>query len=129
MRNSFIKWHLYALFFSAVFLAVQLAIVQLRPFLDLSLYAILLFSIFAIVIFFISMKFIHHRNQFLFGNIILISTFVKILLSMATIFTYYYLKAPESKLFILPFLMVYLIFTIFETIFLVQINTSESGRK
>ncbi len=129
MRKSFIKWHLYALFFSAVFIAVQLVISGLRPFMDLSIYALLLFSLFALAIYFISIKFIYHSNKYLFGNIILISTFVKILLSMATIFTYYYFKSPESKLFILPFLVVYLIFTIFETIFLVQINTSESGRK
>jgi hypothetical protein len=129
MRKLFIKWHLYALFFSMAFLVVQLLLARLRPFLDISIYAMLLFSTFALAIYFISMKFINHRNKFLFGNIILISTFVKILLSMATIFTYYYLKAPVSKLFVFPFLVVYLIFTIFETIFLVQINTIGSGRK
>lgn len=129
MRKSFIKWHLYALFFSTVFLAVQWVVVSLRPFMDLSLYALLLFSSFAIAIYLVAIKFIHHSNKFLFGNIILISTFVKILLSMGTIFIYYYLKHPDSKLFILSFLVVYLIFTIFETIFLVQINTSEPGRQ
>ncbi|MBK6905108.1 MAG: hypothetical protein IPH04_20460 [Saprospirales bacterium] len=47
--------------------------------------------------------------------------FFKMLLSMSVLVVYLKFAAPESKYFILPFLTVYLAFTVFETYFLMKI--------
>ena len=51
----------------------------------------------------------------------------KMFLSVVLIMLYYFYVEPETKLFILPFFVVYLIFTIFESYFLMKLNEN-SGK-
>ena len=61
-------------------------------------------------------------NKNLFTTIVLGFTFSKIFLSLIVVLGYYQLAQPTSKLFLLPFFIVYLIFTIFETYLMMQIG-------
>jgi hypothetical protein len=51
---------------------------------------------------------------------------VKMLVCVLIVAVYLKIVAPESKLFVLPFLVIYLIFTIFEVIVLERIARAET---
>jgi len=61
-------------------------------------------------------------NKSLFTGVILGFTFGKIFLSLLVVIGYVQLAQPASKIFLLPFFIVYLIFTIFETYLMMQIG-------
>ena len=61
-------------------------------------------------------------NKSLFTGVVLGFTFGKIFLSLLVVAGYYELAHPASKIFLLPFFIVYLIFTIFETYLMMQIG-------
>lgn len=61
-------------------------------------------------------------NKNLFTTIVLGFTFGKIFLSLFVVLGYYQIAQPTSKIFLLPFFIVYLIFTIFETYLMMQIG-------
>ena len=127
IKSQFIKWHSWALGLSLVYVLISFFITALEPFLGFTALTIFMFLVIAGLFYFLSVHFIDHSNKQLFGNIILASTFLKIMLSIAMMGGYYYLYQPQSKLFILPFFVIYFIFTTFETIFLVKINLN--GKK
>lgn len=57
-----------------------------------------------------------------FSNTVLGFTVGKLFLALIIIFTYIQLTEPEGKFFILPFFSVYLIYTIFETYFMMRLG-------
>jgi hypothetical protein len=59
------------------------------------------------------------KNAFI--QLVLISVFLKMMLSFAVVVVYANKIQPDSKYFVLPFFFVYLAFTIFETVFLMRI--------
>ncbi len=61
-------------------------------------------------------------NKNLFTTVILGFTFGKIFLSLFVVLGYFQVAQPSSKIFLLPFFIVYLIFTIFETYLMMQIG-------
>lgn len=128
VRKKFLYWHFMALLSCLLFVAIQFFIPGISKYIDLSILSMVLFLVFSIFLYLVALQFVDHPNKFLFGNIILASTFVKIVMSVIFVFVYFYFSNPSSKVFILPFFVIYLIFTVFETIFLVQINQSESGK-
>lgn len=68
-------------------------------------------------------------NKGLFTGTILGFTFAKMLLSVIIVVGYAQLGNPPTKLFILPFFIVYLIFTIFETYIMMQIGQQSKAVK
>jgi hypothetical protein len=76
------------------------------------------FVFFTIGIYFLGRKASNKNAGNLFLYIIIINVFVKLLGSFAIVYLYVELKAPDSRLFIIPFLLIYFVFTIFETYFL-----------
>ncbi len=93
----------------------------------ISLSAILLFSVLSIIVFLFAKKASTSSNKYLFIRIIVINVFVKIFLSFALFFAVFQLSKPSSRFFIIPFLMVYLIFTFFETNVLMQQSKSKGN--
>jgi hypothetical protein len=71
---------------------------------------------------FVGEKTAQSSNKGLFTGIVLGFTFGKIFLSLLIVIGYHQLAQPNSKIFILPFFLVYLIFTIFETYIMMQIG-------
>ena len=61
------------------------------------------------------------ENKLLFHNLIIITIFAKMFLSVFTLLIYKKIFHPETKNFTLPFFLVYFIFTIFETYFMVKL--------
>ena len=63
-----------------------------------------------------------NKDTNLFTGVVLGFTFGKIFLSFLIVVGYHQLAQPTSKIFLLPFFIVYLIFTIFETYLMMQIG-------
>ena len=99
-------------------LALFHLLIPLDAYLDITTWSLALFALFTIAMFFLGRKAARSKNGNLFLYIIIINVFVKLLGSFIIVFLYVEYKSPESNMFIVPFLMNYLFFTIFETYFL-----------
>ncbi len=93
---------------------------DISDYFDLSWMTLIFFIFLSIVIFYLGKNASKSKNQFLFMNIIVMNMFVKMLLSFAIILMYVQLKEPENKLFVVPFFIIYFIFTAFETYFMTK---------
>lgn len=87
-------------------------------FLDITIWSLGLFALFTLAMFFLGRRAARSKNGNLFLYIIIMNVFVKLIGSFVIVFVYVEYKSPESNMFIVPFLMNYLYFTIFETYFL-----------
>jgi hypothetical protein len=86
-------------------------------------WALLLFYILAAVFFFvIGKKTAGSDNKNAFILFVMGAVFIKMLLSMSVLVIYLKFAQPASKYFIIPFLAVYLVYTVFETYFLMKIG-------
>ena len=61
------------------------------------------------------------ENKLLFHNLIIVTIFAKMFLSVFALLIYKKIFHPETKNFTLPFFLVYFIFTILETYFMVKL--------
>jgi hypothetical protein len=60
-------------------------------------------------------------NKYFFSNLIMPLTFIKMFVAVAGLVVYKKIFHPETKFFLLPFFFVYVVFTIFETFFMVKL--------
>lgn len=93
----------------------------------LSWLSLLLFFFISIVMYFSGRWGIRNDNKNLFIGLVYAYMGGKMLLSILLIVLYYFYVEPSTKLFILPFFVVYFVFTIFESYFLVKLNDHNEG--
>jgi hypothetical protein len=82
---------------------------------DFSLIVIAIFAFINLQIYYFGTITIRNKNKYLFTNITMGMTFVKILLSIAIIVVYKSKYYPPDTNYIVPFFLIYALFTIFET--------------
>lgn len=70
-------------------------------------------------------KAISSPNKMAFIQLVMGNVFFKMLFVMGIVATYFKIVKPESKFFILPFMSIYFIFTIFETIYVYKISNKK----
>lgn len=80
-----------------------------------------LFIPLSIGMFFFGQRAANSENKMLFHNLIIVTIFAKMFLSVFALLIYKKIFHPETKNFTLPFFLVYFIFTIFETYFMVKL--------
>ena len=80
------------------------------------------FFFFSLLMFFMGSKAAKSKNKNDFTNAALGFTAGKMFFSMIIIIVYSKLGEPSSKLFVLPFFLVYIIYTAFETYFMMRIG-------
>ncbi len=86
----------------------------------------LVFMVIATASFYLlSIKAIESTNKMAFIQLVMFNVFFKLVFVMVIVATYFKLAKPDNKLFILPFLSIYFIFTIFETIFVYKISNKQ----
>jgi len=85
---------------------------------DILIYAVVFFTLTCILIFWMSVRGVQTKQNNFFLFIVVINVFVKLVAAFVFILIYVKTKEPGDKYFLVPFLMTYLIFTIFETGFL-----------
>jgi hypothetical protein len=72
----------------------------------------------SILVFHFSKKMTHSQDLNAFTRLIMYNLMMKLFISFIILFIYYKAVQPDERLFILPFIVIYLIFTIFEATFL-----------
>jgi hypothetical protein len=92
----------------------------------ISMLAFLLLSVLSL---FLGQKTSLHRNKSLFGAVVLASITFKMLLSILIIVIYIQEFATPEKWFVLPFFLMYLYFTFYETYALVNIGQLPNKRR
>lgn len=83
--------------------------------------ALALFTLLSWLMYLLGKHAVKSSDKNAFVQLVLISVFLKMMLSFAVVVVYANKIQPESKYFVLPFFFVYLVFTIFETAFLMRI--------
>ncbi len=90
--------------------------------LPFSIATLLLFLVVSVVIFFLGRRSAGATNKHLFSNVFMGATMVKMLLCGMLVAGYVILGEPASKLFIVPFFWLYLVYTGFEVYFLMKLS-------
>ena len=93
-----------------------------EPFQIFSYSSLLGFILLSIGMYFLSVRAIKSQDKNLFLQQVLATTFIKMLLCIVIIVGYFKLAEPSTKMYAIPFLIIYLIFTIFETYFMMKLN-------
>ncbi|NJB86620.1 hypothetical protein GGR26_002388 [Lewinella marina] len=81
-----------------------------------------LFILVCVAIFFLGRRSAGAENKLLFSNVFLASTIAKMFLCGMLVVGYVILGEPSSKLFIVPFFWLYLVYTGFEVYFLMKLS-------
>lgn len=87
------------------------------------------FILFSLVLFVLGTKGGSSSNKHLFGQIFLVATGLKMLASVTIILIYFLSEKPDNQYFVLPFFVIYLIYTSFEVYFMTKLggtNPTES---
>lgn len=79
------------------------------------------FILFSIGLFYASAKSAKSENKNLFGQIFLLSIFFKMLFCASMLIVYMLVTKPQTAHFALPFLFVYLVYTIYEVYFVTKL--------
>ena len=93
-----------------------------KQYIDISFYTVAMFALLSIFLFFFLRRSIFSSSKQLFISITLTNMLIKMFCSIALLLLYRELNQPPDGKFILPFLSIYLIFTIFETWFMVKLS-------
>ena len=106
-------------FFQLTFVVIiTTSFLPIMDYLALGVAGMIFFISLSILIFFLANKASESTNLNAFTHLIMYNLMIKLFFSVIIVAVYYYLEKPEERLFILPFVVIYLIFTIFEAVFL-----------
>lgn len=121
------------LFLVTLFVGIVLWLLSFLPIFhahqQLSWLSLLLFFVISIVMYFTGRWGVNNENKNTFIGLMYAYMGGKMFLSIVLIMLYYFYVEPETKLFILPFFVVYFIFTIFESYFLMKLNDNSNNKK
>ncbi len=105
------------------------ALPKLFPHWPLSLLALFIFTLLSILIFFLGKRAATASNKHLFTNLVMGFTLVKMLLSGMLVVAYTLLSVPTNKLFVLPFFLIYAIYTGLEVYVMVKLARQTAPSK
>lgn len=88
---------------------------------------IFLFCAFCAGLFWVGSRTAQAENKYLFTNVFMGVTMLKLFLCGGLITAYFFLSEPENKLFVVPFFLSYLVYTILEIVFLVKLAGNTAG--
>ncbi len=116
--STFIKYLTISSLSSVVlFFLIDLFIV-LRPHITLLWLSLVCFISLAVLIYFLIDRSMRYANGKSVIGLVILNVFIKLIVSFGFMAFYVNHYQPQQKTFIIPFLMTYLVFTIFETWFL-----------
>jgi len=92
------------------------------PYSDLSIISILVFVLMCFGLYYISKISFHSTNKHLFISITLGNLFLKFMVTAIILAGYYKFFQPEDTNFVLPYLVIYIAFTIFETVLILKVS-------
>ena len=80
------------------------------------------FLVISVAMYYIGKKALGSSNKMMFSNVASMFMFGKMFLSCIVLFIYKETINPTSRYFVLPFVVMYLFFTVFETYFMVKVG-------
>lgn len=92
----------------------------------LSWVSITFFSLFCWALFYVGIRTAKSNNKNLFGQVFLVATFFKMLLSILVLVVYAIATKPGNLTFVFPFLGIYIIYTTYEVIFMTKLAKLEN---
>lgn len=116
--SHFIRLLLITLAFLLLTLIPLHLIDVIRPFIDLSIILLIFFIVLSFGVYFLGERFVSSKNKYLYNQLILINFAAKLGISIGILFVYHNLTKPDSNLFIVPFGIIYLAFTVLEAVFM-----------
>ena len=99
-----------------------------QTFQSLTWISFIFFLSLSVLMYFIGHTSANSSNKNSFLRIVMVTTFLKMFLCVGLIVIYQTIVKPESKMFVVPFLMIYIIFTIFETYFMMKLSYVDSNK-
>lgn len=99
----------------------------LKPYWGLGVAGWGLFTVVTCLMFFLGKRTVHSRNPNDFTRVVLGTMAFKMLLTITLAFIYYQLVRPTSKYAVVPFLLVYVVFTVYETYLLTVLGAPEKN--
>ena len=106
-------------------MALQL-IPSLSSFIGFYLISIGFFFLLSLVMFFTSARAALSKDKNAFTRLIMVFTMAKLFLTVIIVIVYQQVVKPEGVLFILPFFIIYIAYTVFETIFMTKLGKVEA---
>ncbi|MCB0633215.1 MAG: hypothetical protein KDD15_25925, partial [Lewinella sp.] len=98
---------------------------QLQNDAPLSWLSLFLFILLSILMYYVGKRSSMSENKNDFTNVVLGFTIGKMFLSIMIIYAYFSLMQPEGKWFIIPFFIVYFMYTAFETYFMMKLGKTK----
>ncbi len=123
------EFYLQLLLVSAVSTFLVWGLTTLTPlgdYQDLGWISILFFALISVGMYYLGQRAADSSNKNDFTNAVLGFIISKLLLSIAIIAVYLFTVQPASNFFVLPFFVVYLLFTIFEVSFLMKLGRTST---
>ena len=107
----------------ATLLAILLIIpcyvfLPISDYLGLGVTGLVFFILLSLFVFRLSKKMAQSEDMNAFTRLIMYNLMIKLFMSIIIVLFYFKIVEPTERLFVLPFIIIYLIFTIFEAMFL-----------
>jgi len=91
---------------------------KMLPYLDVGYYAIPAFTVLSLIVYFLTDYLERTPKRKILFNLVIINVMLKMFISVLVIVLYYNITKPKDGIFVVPFIIVYVVFTIFETYFM-----------
>ena len=101
----------------------------LSPYQDFSWISLAFFVLLTLAMYGVGTLTSKSKNTAAFTGTILGFTFGKMFFSLIIVIAYFQYTQPLSKVFVVPFFIVYLIYTVFETWFMMKLGKQKSNTK
>jgi hypothetical protein len=118
--SHFLKLLTYTVGICLVLVGCMLISPLLKQHIIFALLTIVLFSLLSIVIFIFGEKLSKSKNKYLYNNLIVINFILKIVFSVLLILAYVNVTKPVDNWFLGVFIIIYVLFTSFEVLFMTK---------
>ncbi|MEY3368009.1 MAG: hypothetical protein RI973_1164 [Bacteroidota bacterium] len=126
-RKFLVRFALLVLVLSGVLYALH-SFGPFMPFRKAAFVALAGFSVFSLQLYFVAARVSVSNNQHHFTQLIMVSSFAKMLLTIGLLFLSNRLLPPDYKYFYLTYISLYMVFTFFEVSMLMRIAKSIGKR-
>ncbi len=116
--TKFISIFSFTLLFVGVILYSLSLTDEFGDYVDIGWYGVLMFSVISIYFYVATERLEDTEKKYKFINLTMTNMVAKMILSAGLVTVYYITKTPGDGKFIVPFIIVYVIFTVFETYFM-----------
>ena len=94
----------------------------LKNYTGIAWWSLSLFVAISFLLYFLGTQAAKSTNKLLFNNVIIASVFFKMMAAIVILVIYKKIYHPQSSAFLIPFFIVYLFFSVFETYFMIKLS-------